>query len=102
MLSLGSMFDPAKAGALRVSVDVRLPDGEFRVVATEGELSIEEGACGAADATVAGDQMGLLAVLYMGRAPGEAGLRVERDPTALGRLAGAFRAPEPLAAREPG
>lgn len=101
LLSLSSMFDPARAAGLAVSLDLRLPDGEFCVVVTGGELIVEEGACGAADATVAGDQNALLAVIYMGRAPAEAGLMVEGDPTALPRLAAAFRPPEPLLAPDP-
>ena len=45
---------------------------------------------------VAGDPMEFLAVVYGGRTPEEAGLRVEGDQGALARLAGAFRRPEPL------
>lgn len=98
MLSLESMFDPERARGLRVSLDVRLPEGEFCVVASEGELIVEERACGEADAVVTGDQNALLAVVHMGRTPEEAGLVVEGDAGALVRLAAAFRTPEPLLA----
>lgn len=96
LLSLSSMFDPERAKGLRVSLDLRLPDGEFCVVVTEGELIVEEGACGSADAVVTGDQNALLAVIYLGKAPEEVGLAVVGDPSALPRLAAAFRKPEPL------
>lgn len=96
MLSLGSMFDAGKARGLAVAVDMRFPEGEFRVVVREGELSVEAGACGTADATVTGDQNAVLAVLYGGAAPEDVGLGVEGDEAALGRLAGAFGAPVPL------
>ena len=87
MLSLESMFEPSRAAGLRASLDLRLPDGE---------LIVEERASGAADAVVTGDQNAFLAVIYLGQAPEEAGLVVAGDASALGRLGGAFRAPEPL------
>jgi DNA-binding HxlR family transcriptional regulator len=96
MLSLESMFEPSRAADLRASLDLRLPDGEFCVVVSDGELIVEERASGAADAVVTGDQNAFLAVIYLGQAPEEAGLEVAGDASALGRFAGAFRAPEPL------
>ncbi len=98
MLSLESMFDPDRAGGLRVSLDVRLPEGEFCVVVSEGELIVEDKVCGAADAVVTGDQNALLAVIYGDQAPEGAGLKVEGDAGALLRLRAAFRAPEPMLA----
>jgi DNA-binding HxlR family transcriptional regulator len=98
MLALESMFDPDRARGLRASLDLRLPEGEFCVVVTDGELIVEEKVCGAADAVVTGDQNAVLSVVLMGARPDEAGLAVEGDREALLRLAGAFRRPEPLAA----
>jgi DNA-binding HxlR family transcriptional regulator len=98
MLALESMFDPERARSLRASLNLRLPDGEFCVVVTEGELIVEERACGAADAVVTGNQNAVLSVVLLGAAPEEAGLEVQGDREALSRLAGAFRRPEPMAA----
>lgn len=98
MLSLESMFDPDRARGLQVSLDLRLPDGEFCVVVSEGELIVEQKACGAADAVVTGDQNAVLMVVYMGKAAEDVGLKVEGDAGALARLAAAFRSPEPLMA----
>lgn len=102
MLSLGSMFDPARAGDLGVAVDLRLPDGDFAVAVEGGRLSVEPGRHPAPQAVVAGDQNALLPVLYAGKpvaaALAEGSLRVEGDAGALERLAGMSRGPEPTAA----
>ena len=102
MLSLGSMFDPDRAGDLRVAVDLRLPDGDFAVRVEEGRLSVEPGRDPNPDCVVAGDQNALLPVLYAGRPVGAAvadgSLMVEGDAGALARLVAAFRSPEPMTA----
>ncbi|TNC65513.1 winged helix-turn-helix transcriptional regulator [Rubellimicrobium roseum] len=100
MLSLGSMFEPAKAGNLRVAVDLRLPDGDFAVRVEAGRLSVEPGRHPDPDAVVRGDQNALLPVLYAGQPVAEAvaggAMTIEGDATALERLAQAFRSPEPM------
>ena len=102
MLSLGSMFDPGRAGDLRVAVDLRLPDGDFAVRVEEGRLSVEAGRNPAPDCVVTGDQNAFLAVLYAGRplegAVAEGPLTVEGDAGAVARLARVFKAPEPAPA----
>ena len=99
MLSLGSMFDPGRAGDLRAALDLRLPDGDFAVRVEEGRLAVEAGRNLAPDCVVTGDQNAFLAVLYTGKpldaAVAEGSLRVEGDTGAVARLARAFRAPEP-------
>ncbi len=100
MLSLGSMFDEARAGDLHVAVDLRLPDGDFAVWVQDGSLSVEPGRNPDAQAVVTGDQNALLPVLYAGKpveaALAEGSLTVEGDAAALERLAQAFRKPEPM------
>jgi len=100
MLSLGSMFDEEKAGDLRVAVDLRLPDGDFAVVVEDGRLSVEPGRGPDPDCVVIGDQNAILPVLYAGKpveaAAADGSLRVEGNAAAMGRLAGAFRSPQPM------
>lgn len=100
MLSLGSMFDPEKAGTGRVALDLRLPDGDFAVAVEDGRLSVEPGRHDAPEAVVTGDQNALLPVIYAGKpvaaAVADGSLRVDGDVGALERLAGMFRTPGPL------
>lgn len=102
MLSLGSMFDPAKAGDMRVALDLRLPDGDFALAVEDGRLSVEPGRGVAPAAVVTGDQNALLPVLYAGKAVeaavADGSLQVKGDARALARLAAAFRSPEPMVA----
>ncbi len=99
MLSLGSMFDPDKAGDLRLDLDLRLPDGDFAVRVVNGQLSVEAGRNPDPDCVVTGDQNALLPVLYAGKpleaAVADGSLIVEGDAGAVTRLARAFKAPEP-------
>jgi len=100
MLSLGSMFDPERAGDQRVAVDLRLPDGDFAVCVREGRLTVEPGRNPDPDCLVDGDQNSLLPVLFAGKpveaAVADGSLKVEGDTGALERLARAFRRPEPM------
>jgi len=102
MLSLGSMFDAAKARDLRVALDLRLPDGDFAVRVQDGHLSVEAGRNAEPDCIVTGDQNAFLAVLYAGKpldaAVTDGSLTVEGQADAVARLAGVFRAPEPAQA----
>jgi DNA-binding HxlR family transcriptional regulator len=101
MLSLGSMFDEDRAGDLRVAVDLRLPDGDFALWVEGGRLTVEPGRNSDPDCVVTGDQNAVLPVLYAGKpveaATADGSLKVEGDATALGRLARAFRSPQPIA-----
>jgi DNA-binding HxlR family transcriptional regulator len=102
MLSLGSMFDPAKAKGATLALDLRLPDGDFALRVEGGQLSVEPGRNAGPEAVVTGDQNMILRVLYAGL-PVEAtmadgSLAVEGDTGTLARLATMFRAPEPMTA----
>ncbi len=100
MLSLGSMFDEAKAGDLRLAVDLRLPDGDFAVAVADGRLSVEPGRNPDPECIVTGDQNAILPVLYAGQPVGAAladgSLKVKGDAAALERLAQACQRPEPM------
>ena len=102
MLSLGSMFDPAKAGDMREALDLRLPDGDFALAVEGGRLSVKPGRGTSPAAVVTGDQNALLPVLYAGKAVeaavADGSLQVTGDAGALARLATAFRSPEPMVA----
>jgi DNA-binding HxlR family transcriptional regulator len=102
MLSLGSMFDPARAGRARLALDLRLPDGDFALRVEDGRLSVEPGRNAEPHGVVTGDQNIILRVLYAGlsaeAAVAEGSLAVEGDRDALARLATMFRAPEPMLA----
>lgn len=99
MLSLGSMFDPGRAGNLHVAVDLRLPDEDFAVRVVDGRLFVEAGRNAEPDCVVTGDQNAFLVVLYAGRpleaALADGSLTVDGDAGAVTRLARAFKAPEP-------
>jgi DNA-binding HxlR family transcriptional regulator len=101
MLSLGSMFDEAKAGGLRVAVDLRLPDGDFAIRVEDGTLSVEPGRNPDPACVVSGNQNALLPVLYAGQsieaALVDGSLKIEGDKDALARLAAAFLSPKPMA-----
>lgn len=102
MLSLGSMFDPARAGDASLTLDLRLPDGDFALRVEGGQLSVEPGRTARPEGVVTGDQNALLRVIYAGvpvaAAVADGSLAVEGDAGALARLATMFRAPEPMAA----
>jgi len=100
MLSLGSMFDPTRAGGAKLSLDLRLPDGDFALRVEGGQLSVEPGRNAWPEVIVTCDQNALLRVLYAGT-PVEAALAdgslvVEGDVRALTRLATMFQSPEPM------
>lgn len=100
MLSLGSMFDPARARDMRIALDLRLPDEDFALRVAEGKIAVERGRNVDADCTVTGDQNALLPVLYAGKpvaaAIADGSLTVEGEADALVRLATALRPPEPV------
>ena len=104
MLSMESMFDPEKAGDLRVAIDLRLPDGDFTVGISDGAIGVETGRSPAPDCIVTGDQNALLPVLYAGSpvaaAQEDGSLTISGNPDALTRLATAFGHPEPMTTGE--
>ena len=100
MLSLGSMFDEAKAAGLQVAIDLRLPEGDFAIRVEDGRLAVEPGRNPDPDCAVTGDQNALLPVLYAGKpveaAVEDGSLAIDGDPAALTQLATTFRSPQPM------
>jgi DNA-binding HxlR family transcriptional regulator/putative sterol carrier protein len=101
ILSMRTMFDPARAGDLRLSLDLRLGPERFRVAVAEGRLDAERGEAERPDVTLATDPDTLVGLLY-GGADVEAAVatgtaRLEGDAEALRRFLGAFGMPEPVA-----
>ena len=88
MLSLGSMFDPARAGDLRVALDLRLPDGEFCVAVDRRRADRRGGGLRAGGRGGDGRPERAPRRALHGRArPRRVGLRSRATPTALPRLA---------------
>lgn len=63
-LALRTTFDPAAAGDLAASVDLRVGDDRVAVTVTGGELVMVRGTARDPDATVAGDVPGVRAMVY--------------------------------------
>ena len=92
MLSLGNMFDKARAGDLRLVVDLRLPSNDFASGEKRGrQLSGKPGGNRGPDVALTGDQNALLPVLYAGKsveaAVADGSLRIDGQAEALARLA---------------
>lgn len=101
MLSLESMFDASRAKDMCLAVDLRLPDGEFKLRVGDGRFDVMPGRAGDPGRVVTGDQNALLSVFFAGKpvtaALADGSLVVEGVTEALGQLAGAFRDLAPLA-----
>ena len=97
MLSLRTMFDPAKAGDALLALGFRFGEVAFRVCVADGVLTVERTAPEHVAAVVVGTPEAVAAVIY-GDAEGAAArmrdlLTVEGDPDAFLRFAGWFELP---------
>ncbi|MEI4485829.1 helix-turn-helix domain-containing protein [Frigidibacter sp. MR17.14] len=93
LMSMRTLFDPARAGDLRMAITFDFGAGQvFSVEVAGGRLEVREGPAAGAS-RVTGDRMALAACLYGGRPAVEAGLTVE-DPAALARFAALFALPQ--------
>lgn len=98
VLSLESMFDPARAKGEKLQLELRFNAAPFRVDIAKGKLDIAPGAHPAPEAIISGDPNLLLPVLYAGQPLKEAiaaGLSVEGDRTAVKRFTKLFPMPAP-------
>lgn len=93
MMSIRTMFQPAAAHDLSVSLNLVLGDDLFHVSIRRGRIRVERGSADDADATVETDPKTLAQILYEGRDPGDA--TVTGDATAFERFRSAFSMPEP-------
>jgi DNA-binding HxlR family transcriptional regulator len=95
MMSIRTMFQPAAAHDLSVTVNVVLGDNLFIVEIAGGRITVKRGTADDADATVETDPKTLAQILYEGRDASDA--TVTGDDTALERFRSAFSLPEPAA-----
>ena len=92
MMSIRTMFQPAAAHDLSVTLNVVLGDNLFAVEIAGGRITVKRGTADA-DATVETDPKTLAQILYERRDAGDA--TVTGDDTALERFRSAFSLPEP-------
>jgi DNA-binding HxlR family transcriptional regulator/putative sterol carrier protein len=96
MLALKTTFDPAVAGDLETSVDLRLGDDRFEVDVAGGRLSVLRGSAAEPDVTVGTDMATMRELAFGGgrveTAAASGALRVEGDAEALQRMLDAFPA----------
>jgi DNA-binding HxlR family transcriptional regulator len=101
VLSMRTMFDPDRAGDLRLLMDLRLGPERFRLRVADGRLEAVRGEAEAADLIVTTDPDTLVRLLYRGADPeatiaaGDA--RVGGDPALLRRFLGLFPLPDRVA-----
>jgi alkyl sulfatase BDS1-like metallo-beta-lactamase superfamily hydrolase len=97
MLALKTTFDPAVAGDLETTVDLRLEDDRFEVEVSDGAFSVARRSAEHADATVETDVQTIRDLAFGGArvddAAASGALRLEGDGAAFGRLFEAFAAP---------
>ena len=97
MLSLRTMFDPAKAGDVLMALGFRFGETTFRVCVADGVLTVQRTIPEGAAVVVEGTPEAVAAVIY-GDAAGTAArarelLKIEGDAAAFLRFAGWFELP---------
>jgi DNA-binding HxlR family transcriptional regulator len=101
ILAIRTMFDPDAAGALEVSIELRLGDESFHADVADGRLEAGRGAPEAADAILRADPATLASLLWEGgeldAAVRAGNAEVEGDTAAVKRFLGLFSLPEPVA-----
>ncbi|RYM11049.1 winged helix-turn-helix transcriptional regulator [Sphingobium cupriresistens] len=95
ILSMRTMIDRSRIGAMDATIGFRFGEEEFRATFKDGDVLIDRGAAAGADAIISGDQNALVAVLYGGaRYADMAGaLSVEGDEALADRFATLFPLP---------
>ncbi len=101
LVSMTTLFDPARAGAFALGLELRLRDETFRVVVADGALLIERGTLAAPDATLTTEPMTLVELMHGWRdfdaalAAGDA--VIEGDRERVRTFLTLFPLPEPAA-----
>jgi len=99
MVSFKTMFDPGAAGDLDASYEVLLEDQGFGIEVKDGSIRVYRGAPADPDARIQADVDTLAALVYEGADLDEAlrsgEIGIEGDRSAVERLTGLFRLPEP-------
>ncbi len=94
MMSIRTMFQPAAAHDLSVTLNAILGDDLFVVHIDRGSITVKRGSADDADATIETDAKTLAQILYEGRDPAE-GATITGDADAIDRFRSAFSLPEP-------
>ena len=102
MLSLRTMFDPAKAAGMAATIGFAIADQHFVARLADGALPVERADPRGADAVFAAPAAPVLAGLFYGGVPArelerDAGLRIEGDRALALRFAEIFELPAPMA-----
>ena len=99
MVSFRTMFDPEAAGDLDARYEVVLGGQAFGIEVEDGIIRVYRGAPADPDARIEADVDTLAALVYEGRDLDEAlrsgDVEIEGDRSAVERLTGLFRLPEP-------
>ena len=97
MLSLRTMFDPARAQGLRMRIAFRFPDAEFVADLSGGELPVVREAPERCDATFTAPAAPALAAIFYGAVPAsEVGVTIKGDAEAAQRFIDIFELPEKI------
>lgn len=92
ILSMETMFDPARAGYLTTAIGLAFSEEVFRAEVSDRRLAITRSPAGPAEATFTGAPDHLAAILYHGAVPGAA---VRGDKARFARFAALFVLPSP-------
>jgi DNA-binding HxlR family transcriptional regulator len=93
VIALKTLFDPAAAGDLDATIELRLGDDRFRASVEGGRFAVERGEAAPPDAAATADPGALAGVFWHGRPLDD--VTVEGDRYLLARFVRAFPAPVP-------
>jgi DNA-binding HxlR family transcriptional regulator len=95
ILSMRTMIDRSRIGAMDATIGMRFGEEEFRAVLKDGDFTIDRGEAAGADVIFSGDQNALAGVVYGGLSFGDVGeaLRVEGDRALAERFVALFPLP---------
>jgi putative sterol carrier protein len=101
LLSLKTLFDPARAEGVSATLELRLGDSDFHAVIAGGAIELERGPARAPDAVIEAEPGLLLAAIHgridYERAVTSGELHVEGDRELVDRFVRMFPLPEPAA-----
>ena len=95
-LALRTTFDPDAAGGLHLTAALRLGDDVLRATVRDSRFALIRGEPGEPDVVLTGDAAALRAVVFGGRSPDDAGLRIDGDRPAALHLLRCFPRPHPV------
>jgi DNA-binding HxlR family transcriptional regulator/putative sterol carrier protein len=101
VVSLATLFDPARAGDLQASLELRMGEDVFRAVVAGGTIDAGRGAPPEPDAVLELEPRTLLALIHgevtVEQALASGDLSIDGDREAVERFVGLFPLPEPAA-----